>query len=174
MSQANSVLSANGWFKISVQATGLFKITPGFLSDNGITSNNVSINDLRVVGNGTGMLPEPNSIARPQGLLEVPLRVVDQNNDGSFNGSDYAVFYARGPHQWSNNGGDFDHQLNVYRDANFYFLTVQNGAGARVQPAQAISAVPTVQVNTFDDYDFEEVEEYEPGRHRARVVGTPF
>ncbi len=166
-SAASSVLSSEGWFKVSVNKTGLFKITPSFLSSNNITNTSVSINSIRVVGNGTGMLPEQNSVSRPDDLLDVPLKVYDQNNDGLFNGSDYAVFYAKGPHQWNADltSGVFTHETNLYRDLNFYFVSVTNGAGKTVSVIPALTASATVQSSSYDDYDFRESETY-------NLVGT--
>jgi hypothetical protein len=47
----------------------------------------------------TGMLPEANDRNPNPELQEIPLYIED-GGDGIFNGSDYALFYARGPHQW--------------------------------------------------------------------------
>ncbi|AEV32749.1 hypothetical protein Oweho_1768 [Owenweeksia hongkongensis DSM 17368] len=164
---ASSVLSGEGWFKMSVNKTGLFKITPAFLVSNGIATSQVSVNSLRIVGNGTGMLPEQNSVSRPNDLQDVPLKIYDLNNDGMFNGNDYAVFYAKGAHQWDANlaAGVFTHQTNIYRDVNFYFISVKNGVGKAVPVAPAITASATVQSTSYDDYDFRESETY-------NLVGT--
>lgn len=161
---ASSVLSTEGWHKLSVSETGLFKITPQFLSDNNIASGDVAVSSLRIVGNGTGMLPEKNSAPRPDDLLDVPVEVMDQNNDGLFNGNDYAVFYAKGPHQWRFSG-DYNHVMNVYRTANYYFISVSNGSGKAVITAPAVTTPATANVSSFDDYAFVEDEE-------VNLVGT--
>lgn len=167
LNAAPSVLASEGWFKISVGKTGLFKITPSFLSSNSITTSQVSINSIRVVGNGTGMLPEQNSVSRPDDLQDVPLKIYDTNNDGIFNGNDYAVFYAKGPHQWTSNlaNGVFTHETNIYRDVNYYFVSVTNGAGKAISVAPEVTAAATVQTSTYDDFDFRENETY-------NLVGT--
>lgn len=164
---SSSILGSDGWFKVSVSKTGLYKITPSFLSSNNISSGQVGINSIRVAGNGTGMLPEQNAVDRPEDLLDVPLKVYDLNNDGVFNGNDYAVFYAKGPHQWNANlsGGVFTHETNIYRDVNYYFVSVTNGAGKAVSLAPAVTASATVQSSSYDDYDFRESETY-------NLVGT--
>ena len=46
--------------------------------------------------NGSGMLPQANSSARPSDLNEIAIDVIDQN-DGSFNSGDYILFYGSGP-----------------------------------------------------------------------------
>lgn len=157
---ASSVLASDDWYKISVQKTGLYKITPSFLSSNNITNSSVNINAIRVVGNGTGMLSEQNSVARPEDLLDVPLKIFDQNSDGVFNGSDYILFYAKGPHQWEVDAstGVFTHKTNIYRDHNYYFLSVENGAGKSVVQMPEVLAAATVQTASYDDFDFRESE----------------
>ncbi len=164
---SSSVLDAEGWNKIAIENTGLYKITPDFLLQNGITSTTVNIDKIRIVGNGVGMLPEKVGDSRPDDLQEVPVRVFDQNNDGVFNGSDYAVFFARGPHTWKYNSATdvYAHTINTYRDKNFYFLTISNGNTAPVVAMPAISQPATVQVDTYDDYQFVEDEKY-------NLVGT--
>ncbi len=146
-------LVSGDWHKISVAEDGLFKITPGYLTDNNISTDPISINSLRVVGTGVGMLPELLSESRPAGLEEVALEVVDQNNDGLFNNNDYALFYAQGPHKWNYNpsSGNFTSAVNIYRNRNYYFLSVNSGASpspGQLNPGPAA----TVLVNSFDDY----------------------
>lgn len=167
VSASSSVLASDGWFKVSVQKTGLFKITPSYLSSNGISKSTVSINDIRVVGNGTGMLSGENADARQDDLLDVPVKVYDNNNDGLFNGNDYALFYAKGPHEWeaNMNSGVFTHQTNIYRDLNFYFISVENGSGAVIQVMPEVTSFATVQSSSYDEFDFRESETY-------NLVGT--
>ncbi len=156
----NSVLDNDNWHKISIKQTGMFKITANFLSDNGILPTGIALNKLRLVGNGTGVLPELVGAPRPDDLMEVPLEVYDLNNDGLFNGNDYALFFGRGPHTWSYNKNTdvYSHTTNIYRDENFYFLTTDNGNGTPIQNAPPVAATPTVQVSSYDDYQFVEDE----------------
>ena len=156
----NSKLNSEGWHKISVSSTDIYKITPEYLTDNNITSEEVPINNIRIVGNNLGMLPESNSVPRPQQLREVPMHRVDQNQDGQFNGDDYVLFYAKSPHVWNYDSasGRYSHRLNVYREQNYLFLTVQNGSG-QTPSAQASAGTATTTVTAFDDYDYVEDEQ---------------
>lgn len=155
-----SKLSTGDWYKISVAKTAMFKITAKFLSDNGISESAVNFSDIRLLGNGMGMLPERAGAARPDDLREVPVKIQDGNNDGILNGNDFVAFYAKGPHQWryNANSGYFQNDINIYRSFNYYFLSVNSGSS--VQPApQSSGGVANRQVTTFDDYAFVEDED---------------
>jgi hypothetical protein len=148
----NSLLDAEGWHKISIAETGMYKITPGFLSSNNISSSEVAISAIRVAGNGGGMLAEAFTGSRPVDIIEQALKVNDVNGDGLFNGNDYILFYAQGPHTFSYNAGGnrYDYGNNIYRDLNYYFINV-NGGGKAPIPQVSLSN-PQQQVNAFDDF----------------------
>ena len=148
----NSLLDSEGWHKLSVAETGIYKITPSFLTNNNISSSEVAISEIRVAGNGGGMLAEAFSANRPVDIVEQALKVTDVNGDGLFNGNDYILFYAQGPHTFSyNSGGDrYDYGNNIYRDLNYYFINV-NGGGKSPSPQASLSN-PQQQVNAFDDF----------------------
>lgn len=156
-----SPLATGEWYRVAVEKSGVYRITPSFLSSNNIGNGSISISDIRILGNAEGVLPELNLDEMPAGLPDVPLQVFDLNNDGLFNGSDYAVFFAKGPHSWRLNQstGQFNHDLNPYRDLNFYFISVNAGSGAPVLASAPVTDPATAQVTSFDDYDFEELEE---------------
>ena len=166
-SASGSALASGNWYRLSLKKSGVYRITPGFLSSNGIASSAVSVQDIRILGNGASILPEVNPTVLPSGLPDVPFKVFDLNSDGIFNGNDYLVFFAKGPHSWQLNEstGAFHHELNPYRDENYYFISVNAGPGVNVTPAAPITQAASVQVTSFDDFDFEETEEY-------NLVGT--
>lgn len=155
-----SKLSTGDWYKISVAKTAIFKITAQFLSDNGISESAVNFSDIRLLGNGIGMLPERVGDARPDDLREVPVKIQDGNNDGILNGNDFVAFYAKGPHQWryNSNSGYFQNDINIYRSFNYYFLSVNSGSSAQ-PPTQSSGGLANQQVTTFDDYAFIEDED---------------
>lgn len=162
-----SVLSTGTWHKLALSETGIYKITPSYLSERGISSQTVATSDLRLVGNGVGILPEAMTENRPEDLQEWPLTVVDENGDGVFNGQDYALFYAFGPHQWNYNSNQerFRYRINIYRDQNFYFLSVDAGAGTRMSTVASLAANPDTVIRSFDDYQVVEDD-------RVNLVGT--
>ena len=162
----NSLLNEEGWHKLSVAETGIYKITPAFLATNNIGDNQVSINSIRIAGNGLGMLPEAFAGNRPIDLTEQALKVNDANNDGLFNGDDYILFYAQSPHKFNYNDGNarYDYVHNIYREENYYFIQIGTGSG-KLPVNQASLSNPQVQVSGFDDYSAVEDES-------VNLVGT--
>ncbi len=156
---ASSVLASGRWHKLSVQETGMYKITPDFLKNNSVSDGNPSVSSIRIVGNGIGMLSEDNDEDRPDDLIDVQLKIYDKNSDGIFNDNDYLLFFARGPHVWEYDGNrdHFKHMINTYRTSNFYFISTNAGSGQSV-PSQPFSSIPNIKVDAFDDYDFVEDE----------------
>ena len=80
----NSVLASGNWYKIAVQQDGIYKISYSNLSDLGINTSNLSCSDIRIFGNGGGMLPKLNSDFRYDWLQENVIKVVDNNSNGIF------------------------------------------------------------------------------------------
>jgi len=157
---ANSVLQNGNWYKIGIQADGIYKLSYSFLKNMGIDMAAINPQNIRVYGNGGVMLPELNSVARPDDLLENAV-FVQGEADGVFNQDDYVLFYGKGPNKWSYDSTacpKFFHTINLYSDSAYYFITTDLGPGKRIQP-QASSNLPfTNTVSSFDDYAFHENE----------------
>jgi len=155
---ANSVLQNGDWYKIGLTQDGVYKLSYSFFQSLGIDVTTLNPQDIRVYGNGGGMLPELNSVARKDDLVENAI-FVQGEGDGIFDAGDYVLFYGKGPQTWSYNASacpKFSHQLNLYSDSAYYFITVDLGAGKRIQSQASSIAAVTNTVNTFDDYGFHE------------------
>ena len=155
----NSVLQSGTWYKIGIQKDGIYKLSYSFLKNMGINMTSINPQNIRIYGNGGGMLPELNSIHRPDDLIENAISFQDKNNNGIFDTTDCILFYGRGPNTWSYNSTNcpkFSHSLNLYSDSAYYFVTADLGPGKRIQ-TQASSTLPVTQtVSSFDDYSFHE------------------
>lgn len=152
----NSPLATGNWYRIAVSQTGVYKITPQFLADCGFSISNLASANIRVFGNGAGMLPEANDQIEFGGLKELAIWVVD-GGDGIFNGNDYALFYANGPHVWQYSSEHrYDHIFNVYDEKSYYFISLDNGAGKRIIEANEVTGNPNSTVKKFDDLQFRE------------------
>ena len=155
----NSVLSEGDWFKFSVDTTGVFKIDRSLLQEIGIATNNLNPKKIHIYGNGGELLPESNGDFRYDDLQENAL-FVEGEEDNSFDANDYILFYAKGPHSWSVNttSQEVTHKQNIYSDKAYYFITVNNEDGKRIQNAVAVSGTPVTEITTFNDYIFYENE----------------
>lgn len=158
---SNSVLANGTWYKMSVYNTGIYKIDKAFLTKLGIDVSNLDPANIRMFGNGGKVLPEDNSAFRYDDLNEIAISVVG-GADGSFDNSDYILFYGKGPREWKYKGPGtglrFDYVKNYYTDSSYYFITVDNGTGKRIQQ-QGSSVLPyNYTSTTFDDYAIHEVD----------------
>jgi hypothetical protein len=184
----NSVLAAGNWYKLSVSGAGVYKMDVAFLNSLGI-GGNIPSAQVRLFGNGGGLLPEANMEKPVDDLEENAIWVVD-GGDGNLNGSDYILFYAPGPDEWVKDSLNkrFSHKKNIYSDKAFYYLTI-GGSGLRI-PTQANPPASATTVTSYDERYFHELdtvnflasgkewfgEEFSsfPGRSLSRSFPLPF
>ncbi|MEI6900003.1 MAG: type IX secretion system sortase PorU, partial [Bacteroidota bacterium] len=123
----------------------------------GIDITKIDPRNIRIYGNGGGMLSESNAVKRIDDLQENAI-FVSGEADGQFNDQDYVLFYGQAPDSWNYTKSDhlFHHSKNVYSDYSFYFLTIDNGQGKRVTTTNSSSQTPTDIITTFNDYAFYE------------------
>ncbi|MCX6283795.1 MAG: type IX secretion system sortase PorU, partial [Bacteroidetes bacterium] len=129
----NSVLSTGKWYKFSVSHNGLFRIGYHDLVKMGIIPGEINPANIRIYGNGSGMVPETNNAVRTDDLREISILVHD-GGDGKFDSTDYIMFYGEGPDSWKLNTstGVYTHLKNIYSDVSWYFMTFDLGSGRRV------------------------------------------
>jgi len=156
----SSVLSTGRWYKLAVIQTGIHRITYEDLVNMGLNPSQLNPANLRLYGNGSGMLPEMNSIPRVDDLRENSILVRD-GGDGRFDPADDILFYGEAPDRWflDTLTRQFYHSKNLYSDSTYYFLTPDLGPGKRVIPKASSDSVPTFFSNRFNDYMFHEVDE---------------
>ena len=156
----NSVLASGNWHKISVTEDGVYKVTYSDLANMGVSVSSLRSENIRLYGNGGGMLPEPNDEFRHDDLQENAIAVFD-GGDGSFNDGDYFIFYGQAPDQWTLKAdiSRFYHQRNIYSNFTYYYITTDLGSGKRISSISSSNETPNYTVNKFTDYDFHEVDE---------------
>lgn len=154
---SNSVLASGNWFKLSVKASGVYKIDIPFLQTLGVSTANLPSNSVRLFGNGGQMLAEANAGKWSDDLLENAIQVVD-GGDGIINGNDYILFYANGPDEWIKDSANlrFSHRKNVFSDKAYFFLSV-GGAGKRISNSPLVNS-PVVTINNFSERYFHELD----------------
>ena len=156
----SSVLSSGDWYKFSVDTTGVFKIDRNLLQQIGISTSGLNPKKIHIYGNGGQLLPDLNSDFRYDDLQENSI-YIEGENDGAFDSSDYIIFYAKGPHSWDVNPSTntAKHKQNIYSDKGYYFITVNDVDGKRIQQKTPITTNSIAQISVFDDYIFYEKEE---------------
>lgn len=148
----NSVLTSGDWYKIQIDETGLYSITYEEMQAMGVNMANVTPGNIRLYGNGGGMLPEANSKARFADLTENAIQVVTAQS-GTFKSGDYVCFYATGPDKvnYDQLSKRFDHEKNNYSDHAYYFLTI-GGEGKRLGEISSTTLPPSDVVSTYADF----------------------
>lgn len=169
-----SVLSTGTWYKVGVTQTGFFKLDNTFLKSLGINTDALNPADIRVFGNGGNILSENIAVPRIADLAENPL-LVQGADDGKFDAGDFAVFYATGPTAWYKDSinKSFIHRKNIYSDTAYYFITVDRGAGLRIQPQAAIPAA-NVASTGFDYHDVHDIDLVNPAGSGKTWLGEEF
>ncbi|WP_439129780.1 type IX secretion system sortase PorU [Polaribacter sp.] len=156
----NSVLANGDWYKFTVDTTGVFKIDKNLLENIGISTNNLDPRTIKIFGNGGNLLPVLNSEFRYEDLQENAI-YIEGEQDGIFNNNDFILFYAKGPHDWVVNVSSKTarHRQNIYSDKAYYFITVGNNNGKRINAKALNTNTATETITTFNDYTFYEKEE---------------
>ncbi|MBT8195390.1 MAG: type IX secretion system sortase PorU, partial [Bacteroidia bacterium] len=157
----NSVLNSGTWYKVAVTSTGIHKLSANYFSSQlGIPLNTINPQNIRIYGNGGGMVPVLNSDARHDDLVENAIMVVGES-DGVFHQNDYVLFYAEQSDEWVYNATDelFEHVNHLYSDSTYYFINVDLGPGKRVTSRVSSTQTPTVTVQSFNDYKVHETDE---------------
>ncbi len=150
----NSVLKNGAWYKMGVSSTGIYKIGYDELAGMGIAVNQINPKNIRIYGNGGGILPESNLIDRYDDLQENSIQVIGES-DNTFDRGDYILFYANGP---NNTTYDLNNKIllntaNPYSTESFYFLNFDIGAGKRMSTQQSSNSTPTITVNDYNYFD---------------------
>ncbi|MBN2745426.1 MAG: type IX secretion system sortase PorU [Bacteroidales bacterium] len=151
-----SVLANDDWYKVKLSTTGVYKITGNDLITMGFPLTNLSVNDIRVFGNGGGMYPEANSGFFYDDLEENAIKIHDLNGNGIFESNDYFIFFGKGPNYWKydSNNHRFSHSQHLYDDYAYYFINVRNGTNKRVSYQSINPNTPDTIITTFDDFQY--------------------
>ncbi len=142
-----SVLANGDVYKIAVSDNGIHKLDYNFLKNTlGIANiDAIDPRNIQVLGNGGGIVPESNSADYPDDLKENAI-MIEGENDGKFDASDYILFYAEGSYKWRLDVLDnlYKREGNPYDNKNYYFIKIAN------QPGKRIAATPRPSLSTAD------------------------
>lgn len=165
---AESVLKEGEWYKIGITESGVYRLDQAFLNSIGLNTSGIDPRNIRLYGNGGGMLPQQNRLPRHDDLVENAI-VIEGEGDGNFGSGDFLLFYGEGPHVWnySTENQRFEHSYNLYSDTSFYFLTVGATPGKRIED-RPVAANPTYTPSMGRAFHFHEWDRENPihsGRH---------
>ena len=166
----NSVLATGEWFRFYVTTSGAYRIDRSFLKSLGVNVDGLDPRKIKIYGNGGRMIPLKNSDYYPADLTENAILVAGEN-DGIFNDSDFIAFYAEGVDVFNS---ESDTNNNLYADRSYYYINVQGADGKRITPVAQTSLPSTVVINTFDDYQYHELDEVNIARLGRRWFGEIF
>lgn len=166
----NSVLRSGDWFKFYVDTTGVFKLSKSFLQRLGVNVNNVDPRNIRLFGNGGRMIPYSNAVPYPLDVQENAIQFVGEE-DGVFDNDDYILFYAQGPKEFNLESIT---NINCYTDKTYYYINVGSVTGKRIQPFSQPTGPVDFIIDTFEDYKFHEVDEYNIAFLGRRWFGDRF
>ncbi|MFK2820424.1 type IX secretion system sortase PorU [Flavobacteriaceae sp. LMIT009] len=167
----NSVMSQGSWYKFYIDKTGVFRLSRNFLNSLGVSTGNIDPRTIKVYGQGGAMLPMENSEFYPLDLTENPVKVVG-GEDGSFDNGDYILFYGVGPTGYN---AESNTNINAYTDRACYFINVNSGGNSKqIQTYIEPLGAPTTTIDTFHDYQFHEVDEYNLAKLGRRWFGDRF
>ncbi len=154
----HSVLKNGTWNKLGISNNGIYKIGFAELKKMGINPETIDPRNIRIYGNGGGILPEINSASRYDDLTENPILVFGEA-DGKFNESDYVLFYAFGPNNIypDTTLNTFSHTTNPYTLKSNYFITVDLGPGKRIANQESINEVPNKIIDTYNYFELHEL-----------------
>ena len=151
---SNSVLSSGDWYRFYVEKSGVYKISKSFLQSLGFDTNKSDPKKIKIYGNGGRMLPLANNTYYPEDLIENAIQIIGEN-DGSFNNEDYILFYAEGINNWNSESKT---NLNLYDTRSYYYITAQGGYGKRISNINQPAGNSTLELTTFDDHQFHEID----------------
>lgn len=171
----DSPLANGNWYKFAIDTTGVYKLSKGFINSLGLNTDGVNPKNIKIYGNGGAMLNEINGDFRYDGLQENAI-YVEGEEDGNFDSNDFVLFYAEGPDVWkhdvSNNKAS--HQTNIYSDQAFYFITINDGFGKRIQSQTNVENVADLIVTTSNDFRLHEVDSFNFDSFGQEFYGESF
>jgi len=166
----NSVLASGDWYRFYIEKSGAYKISKNFLQDLGINLNGIDPKKIKIYGNGGKMLPLANDTFYPSDLTENAIQIQGES-DGVFNDNDYILFYGEGIYNWND---ESQTNLNLYDSKSYYYITIGQDNGKRIQNITEPTSSSTLNISTFDDYQFHEVDLTNIAQVGRQWVGESF
>jgi len=165
---SNSVLATGQWVKFEALIEGIYKIDKAKLESFGFNVSTIDPRTIKIYNNSGKVLSEKVTTPRPIDLVENAILVVGEA-DGSFDQSDYILFYGRGSQfrDIDSTGKTIKRFNHPFSDKNYFFITANGGNGKRVQSKSSLNTNEDyVQTSTvaFADYEVDKINLAKSGR----------
>lgn len=148
---SSSVLASGSWYKIGVRKSGVYKISRNFLQTIGVTTASLQPNHINIYGNHIPQLPLSNQAYHPDDLIKNAI-YVSGDSDGTFDASDYILFYATGPEIVNYGAASVNVRKNPIDSMNYYFIHIDAAdPPKRVGILPNATAAATHTTTTFND-----------------------
>jgi len=153
LAQQNSVLNEGNFYKLAVSKNGIYKIDRSFLVKMGINPDQINPQNIRIFGNGGGILPQENATNRTADLLENAIWV-EGEQDGKFDATDFVLFYGQSADRFYIQANQIRREANPYENQNYYFLEISTKKGKRISEQKSLTG--GTSFSSFDDFIFHE------------------
>ncbi|WP_295830314.1 type IX secretion system sortase PorU [uncultured Winogradskyella sp.] len=167
---SNSVLASGEWYRFYVDTTGVHRLSKNFLGQLGVNVNSVDPRSVKIYGNGGDMLPYLNSELSLIDPSENAIQFIGEE-DGRFDNEDYILFYANGPQGFNQ---EQNTNINLYTDKTYYYVNISSGNGKRLSEISQTDQPADLTIDTFQDNDFYEVDEFNLVKLGRRWFGDKF
>ncbi len=167
----SSVLAEGNWYKVSVDQSGIHKLTYEKLQELGIANPAM----VKIFGAGAVQLPENYNEGSYDDLAEIPV-YMNKGSDQLFGPGDYILFYARGPVKWNYYQGInfFMQQVHKYSNHGYYYITDSRGTAQSPAAAQVTGEPAGTVVTSYDLYAHLEEEKFNLLRSGKEWYGDNF
>lgn len=147
--QTPSVLASGDWWRLSVQNTGIYRLTVADIPE----LEGADIQRIGIYGRGGDMLSTKNRETTFEDLHNLAIEVHDANGDGRFGSADWILFFGEGTDVWRYSTADLRWEMrrHAYATANCYFLTTSASSPKRIATASSVSPDTTITHHTAVD-----------------------
>lgn len=166
----NSVLATGNWYRFKIDKTGVYKVDKNFLNSLGMNTDGINPRNIKIYGHGGKPLPLQNDQNSIFDLPENAIQVIGEE-DGNFDSGDFILFYGIGNLGYDEEN---DTNLNPYSDETYYFVTVGETPGLRVQDMIEPTGTVTNTITTFNDLQYFEEDELSPAKVGRQWFGNRF
>lgn len=162
---SESVLKTGSWYQFAVDKSGVYKLDKTALETAGINTTELNPDHINIYANHISELPESNDDYHPDDLVKNAI-YIQGGGDGSFDASDYILFYATGPlvETWDEGNG-FNLSTNNNDSLSYFYVkidasesperiqSIANSAGAITNNITSFNAVAIHEQNEINLID---------------------